>query len=70
MTAPANAGTVALIAHGIMQRRLETGQIDAGDFSPLKRYASNGSRLDHTIREACLEAWKIVTIAEELRPTD
>ena len=68
MSAPANAGTVALIAQGIMERQMRIGQIDEGDFSPLKRYGSTGSIIDNTIRNACMEAWRIVAMAEETRP--
>ena len=68
MSAPANAGTVALIAHGIMERKVQFGALEIGDFSPLKCYGTNKTYLERTIHEACLEAWKIVSIAEETRP--
>lgn len=70
MSAPANAGTVALIAHGIMERKVQTGELEAGDFSPLKCYGTNRTYLERTIHAACLEAWKIVSIAEETRPAE
>lgn len=68
MSAPANAGTVALIAHGIMERKVQAGELEAADFSPLKCYGTDRTYLERTIHAACLEAWKIVSMAEETRP--
>ena len=64
-----NAGTVALIAEGIMRRKWDDGHIDSQDFTSMKPYGSAYKTMrERKHHEACIEAWDLVIMAESLRP--
>lgn len=65
----ANAGTVALIAAGIIERRVRFRELDQQDFSALTVYGTDGlSYMKRTMLAVCAEAWMLVEAAEETRP--
>jgi hypothetical protein len=66
-----NAGTVALIAQGILERKVQFGHLEAQDFSSLKPYGTGCATFREKAHEdACIEAWALVKKAEETRPQD
>lgn len=72
MTVPATAAplaTVALIAHGIIERKVRFGALDSSDFNHHTIPGSNGiTYVQRTMRTACEEAWALVKEAENTRP--
>jgi hypothetical protein len=69
---PASAAplaTVALIAHGIIERKVKFGALDASDFTDYKVPGTNGQTFHRrTMADACREAWNLVQEAENARP--
>lgn len=72
MSQPANAAplaTVALIAHGIIERKVKFGSLDSSDFSGHHVPGTNGvTYYQRTQRQACREAWALIQEAENTRP--
>lgn len=66
-----SASTVALIAHGIMERKVKFGHLDATNFTSMKPYGTGYRTFrEQAQHEACIEAWDLVKAAEETRPKE
>lgn len=66
-----NPGTVALIAHGMIQTSVKFGDLDSTDFSTYTIPGTNGKRyIDRTMETAVKGAWDLIKKAEEMRPQD
>jgi len=71
MSAPVNHGTVALIAAGIIERKIKFGDLVAQDFSSCKPYHSTCETfLQQTQESACREAWGLVKAAKRMEPVE
>jgi hypothetical protein len=68
MMGPVSGASVALIAQGILERKVKFGDLDASDFTNYQVPGMEETYREITIRRACEEAWAIVGMAEKTRP--
>lgn len=62
--AQASPSTVALIAHGIIERKIKFRELDESDFSGFIVPGTTMSYGERTRLDACREAWDLVKAAE------
>ena len=64
-----HAATVALIASGIIDRKVRFGVLDESDFTAYVIPGTEGKTFfRRTQEDAVSEAWALIQLAEELRP--